>query len=84
MGTRQNRLAEAVPTGTHNLCFTQKYEKYHSNIWKVSVFGGGIFYIFEKACFRNECYVTKIGGGYDTVQNYGPISIIILYMNKIH
>ena len=31
MGTRQNRLAEAVQTSTHNLhnlCFEQKYEKY--------------------------------------------------------
>ena len=28
MGTRQNRLAEAVLTSTHNLCFEQKYEKY--------------------------------------------------------
>ena len=28
MGTRLNRLAEAVLTSTHNLCFDQKYEKY--------------------------------------------------------
>ena len=28
MGTRENRLAEAVLTNTHNLCFEQKYEKY--------------------------------------------------------
>ena len=28
MGTRQNRLAEAVLSSTHNLCFVQKYEKY--------------------------------------------------------
>ena len=28
MGTRENRLAEAVLTCTHNLCFEQKYEKY--------------------------------------------------------
>ena len=27
MGTRQNRLGEAVLTSTHNLCFEQKYEK---------------------------------------------------------
>ena len=27
MGTRLNRLAEAVLTSTHNLCFEQKYEK---------------------------------------------------------
>ena len=30
MGTRWNRLVEAVLTSTHNLCFEQKYEKYHS------------------------------------------------------
>ena len=28
MGTRWNRLDEAVLTSTHNLCFEQKYEKY--------------------------------------------------------
>ena len=28
MGTRQNRLDEAVLTCTHSLCFEQKYEKY--------------------------------------------------------
>ena len=28
MGTRLNRLAEAVLTSTHNLCFEQKYENY--------------------------------------------------------
>ena len=27
MGIRKNRLAEAVLTSTHNLCFEQKYEK---------------------------------------------------------
>ena len=30
MGTRLNRLAEAVLTSTHNLCFEQKFEKYQS------------------------------------------------------
>ena len=30
MGTRYNRLGEAVLTSTHNLCFMQKYEKYLS------------------------------------------------------
>ena len=30
MGTRKNRLAEAVLTNTHNLCFEQQYEKYQS------------------------------------------------------
>ena len=28
MGTRWNRLAEAVLTSTHNLCFEQEYEPY--------------------------------------------------------
>ena len=28
MGTRLNRLGEAVLTSTCNLCFEQKYEKY--------------------------------------------------------
>ena len=28
MGSRLNRLAEAVLTSTHNLCFNQKYVKY--------------------------------------------------------
>ena len=27
MGTRKNRLGEAVLTSTHNLCFEQTYEK---------------------------------------------------------
>ena len=30
MGTRLNRLIKAVLTGTNNLCFEQKYEKYQS------------------------------------------------------
>ena len=30
MGTRKNRLGEAVLTSTHNLCFEQKYEKYQN------------------------------------------------------
>ena len=30
MGTRWNRLDEAVLTNTHNLCFEQKYEKYQN------------------------------------------------------
>ena len=38
---------QAVLTSTHNLCFEQKYEKYQVFIWKFSVFGGEIFFIFE-------------------------------------
>ena len=47
MGTRKNRVAEAVLTSPHNLCFEQKYEKYQSFfISKLSDFGGEIFYIY--------------------------------------
>ena len=31
MGTRKNRLAEAVLTSTQNLCYDQKYEKKNQN-----------------------------------------------------
>ena len=34
MGSRKNRLAEAVLTNTHNLCFEQKYEKYQISLSK--------------------------------------------------
>ena len=37
-----------------NLCFERNYEKSQSTLSEISVFGGEIFYIFEKACFRNE------------------------------
>ena len=32
MGTRKNRLGEAVLTRTHNLCFEQKFENYQKNL----------------------------------------------------
>ena len=48
MGTRSNRLVEAVLTSNHNLCFEQKYEKIlEFFIWKVSFFGGKIFSMLE-------------------------------------
>ena len=55
MGTRLNRLGEAVLTGTHNLCFEQLNEKYQNFYLKIffSVFGDEIFNIFQSACFRN-------------------------------
>ena len=52
MGTRQNRLAEAVLTHTHNLCFEQEYQNYQSFLSDL-FFLCKIFNIFEKACFRN-------------------------------
>ena len=38
MGTRKNRLGEAVLTSTHNLCFEQKYEKYQNFYLKIFLF----------------------------------------------
>ena len=33
MGTRQNRLSEALVTSTHNPCFEQKCEKIYQNFY---------------------------------------------------
>ena len=38
MGTRSNRLAEAVLTSAHNLCFEQKYEKYRRFFFYLKIF----------------------------------------------
>ena len=38
MGTRYNRLSEAVLTCTHNLCFEQKYEKSKKLSPKIVIF----------------------------------------------
>ena len=46
MSTRKNRLAEAVLTITHNLCFEQKYEKYQSFLSEFFQFFGGEFSIY--------------------------------------
>ena len=56
MGTRYNRLAEAVLTSTHYLCFEQKYEQYQNVYLKIFFF----FFLLvkfsvylKKLCFRN-------------------------------
>ena len=47
-GYSLERLAEAVLTSTHNLCFEQKYKKYQNFYLKIlKHFGGKIFNIFE-------------------------------------
>ena len=44
----KTRLAEAVLTSTHNLCFEQKYENYQFFLSEIfQFFGDEIFYIFE-------------------------------------
>ena len=48
MGTRKNRLAEAVLTSTHNLCFEEKYENirifYHKSFIFLVLNPPDIFY----------------------------------------
>ena len=46
MGTRKNRLAEAVLTSTHNLCFEQKHEKYQNFYLQVVIFSVAKFAIY--------------------------------------
>ena len=50
MGTRWNRLAEAVLTSTHNLCFEQKYIKITEFLYE-------IFHFFEVkfSIYLNRC-----------------------------
>ena len=48
MGTRENRLIEAVLMSTHNLYFEQKYEKYQNFLSEnFRFFGGKHFSVFE-------------------------------------
>ena len=48
MGTRYNRLDEAVLTSTHNLCFEQKHENYQNVLSEnLSFIGGKFFSVFE-------------------------------------
>ena len=46
MGTRENRLDEAVLTSTHNLCFEQKDEKYQNLSLKTFRFSVVTFSIY--------------------------------------
>ena len=59
MGTRKNRLAEAVLTSTLNLCFDQKYEMYQRFYLKFFSFGEVKFsmnkYVFVMLCFYYGC-----------------------------
>ena len=55
MGTRENRLVEAVLTSTHNLCFEQKNEKnqiflsenFHFLVLKFSVYFNRCVFVME-------------------------------------
>ena len=69
MSTRSNRLSEAVPTCTHNLCFEQKQEKYHnfsSENYRFYSCEKSLY--IAKACCRNvsvsEFGARRISDGY--------------------
>ena len=52
VGTRKNRLTEAVLKSTPNICFEEKYEKIQGFfIWKFSVFRGYIFIYLNRRVF---------------------------------
>ena len=56
MGTRSNRINEAVLTCTHNICFEQKYDlRYSKN-------GGNLGLVFKdkKWKFLHKSYVVAI------------------------
>ena len=66
MGTRKNRIDEAVLTSTHNLCFEQKHEKYqrflsenfHFLVVKFSVYLNRHVFVMHVAV--NLCYNDSI------------------------
>ena len=63
MGTRKNRLAEAVLTSTHNLCFAQEYEKYQNFLSENFPFMVVKFSIY----LNRRVFVMKLLDEYQTV-----------------
>ena len=61
MGARQNRLAEAVLTSTHNLCCVQKYEKYQNFLYENFQF---LVVKFSVYLNRHVFVMQNIDGGY--------------------
>ena len=66
MGTRKNRLGEAVLTSTHSLCFEQKYEKkskflsenFQFLVVKFSVYLNRLVFVIHTVCLRmNKTYI---------------------------
>ena len=64
MGTRKNRLAEAVLTSTHNLYYEQKYEKYQNFLSenfqflevKFSIYLNRRVFVMVRKLLRNSGY----------------------------
>ena len=74
MGTRWNRLAEAVLTCTHNLCFEQTCHKKNSKHFLLTFF---IFYNLKNLCMHGHVFVMK-------TRNINSILWNRLYMVLIH
>ena len=79
MGTRSNRLAEAVLTSTHNLCFDQKYVKYriflsenfHFLVVKFSVYLNRRVFVMRTNYKRRaiKCHLTRFLNAANRMQN---------------
>ena len=54
MGTRENRLGEAVLTCTHNLCFEQKYQNNSAENFQFLKLKKSL--VFAWASFRNVAW----------------------------
>ena len=71
MGTRLNRLGEAVLTSTHNLCFEQKYENYqnfspenfHFLVVKISVYLNRYVFVLSVSINRAIFCLLAVGQG---------------------
>ena len=61
MGTRWNRLCEAVLTSAHNLCFAQKYEKYQRFLSEMFKFLEVKFSVYlNRRVFVMLCYISAV------------------------
>ena len=76
MSTRLIRLGEAVLTGTHNLCFEQKYEKYQNYILncqflmvKFSIYLNRHVYVMTSA---NSCLTWIAGFSFFLIASLNP------------
>ena len=84
MGTRENRLAEAVLTSTHNLCFGAKIRKIgtplHTPVllYKSGVQGGKHY-----TCFHDVLLVSPLCCVICVIQCFGILNVSVLQINDI-
>ena len=74
MGTRKNRLNEAVLTCTHNICFEQKYENSEKNQLKIVIF----------SAVKNRCILHGHVFVMTTTEDFSKIyPFVVLVTNQI-